>query len=252
MTSYLAHILPFCSMKLTLCQLARVALSETSRFVPRSPPVHTSDVERLQAFLASSQRLFVLTGAGLSTESGIPDYRSEGVGLYARTDRRPVQHMDFVRYAKARQSYWARNYAGWPQFASFQPNSCHHVLSEWEKAGLVHWLVTQNVDALHTKAGSSRVTELHGCTHRVICLSCEEGLGRWHLQDMFERLNPGFRVTSDAINPDGDVVLTEEQVKDFQVRWNGNEVKVNEVYELLPLCVPTFWGPVITCHSDAS
>lgn len=107
-----------------------------------------------------------MTGAGISTESGIPDYRSEGVGLYARSDRRPIQHAEFVRSATARQRYWARNFVGWPQFSSHQPNTAHLVLRHWEKLGKLHWLVTQNVDALHTKAGSQRMTELHGCTHR--------------------------------------------------------------------------------------
>lgn len=110
-----------------------------------------------------------MTGAGISTESGIPDYRSEGVGLYARTDRRPIQHAEFIRSTTARQRYWARNFVGWPQFSSHQPNKAHLVLRDWEKLGKLHWLVTQNVDALHTKAGSQRMTELHGCTHRYSC-----------------------------------------------------------------------------------
>lgn len=135
-------------------------------FVPASRSIDPSDLERLQAFISRAQRLFVITGAGLSTESGIPDYRSEGVGLYARTDRRPMQHMEFVRSAKSRQRYWARNYMGWPQFSSHRPNSAHLALRDWEAQGKVHWLVTQNVDALHAKAGHQRFTELHGCTHR--------------------------------------------------------------------------------------
>lgn len=135
-------------------------------FVPASRSIDPSDLERLQAFVSRAQRLFVITGAGLSTESGIPDYRSEGVGLYARTDRRPMQHMEFVRSAKSRQRYWARNYMGWPQFSSHRPNSAHLALRDWEAQGKVHWLVTQNVDALHSKAGHQRFTELHGCTHR--------------------------------------------------------------------------------------
>lgn len=137
-----------------------------SGYVPVCPPADPNDVELLQEFLLRSQRLFVMTGAGISTESGIPDYRSEGVGLYARTDRRPIQHSEFVRSQAARRRYWARNFVGWPQFSSHKPNASHVALCNWEKAGKLHWLVTQNVDALHAKAGQHRLTELHGCTHR--------------------------------------------------------------------------------------
>ena len=110
------------------------------------------------------------TGAGISTESGIPDYRSEGVGLYARSSNRPVQYQDFVKHAYIRQRYWARNYVGWPKFGYFLPNSSHKTLALWEKAGKLHWLVTQNVDALHYKAGSTKVTELHGSAHRFVMM----------------------------------------------------------------------------------
>lgn len=143
--------------------LIRRSLSD---YVPVCPPAHPSEVERLQDFVLCSQRLFVMTGAGISTESGIPDYRSEGVGLYARTERRPIQHAEFVRSQDARRRYWARNFVGWPQFSSHKPNTAHMALYNWEKAGKLHWLVTQNVDALHAKAGQRRLTELHGCTHR--------------------------------------------------------------------------------------
>lgn len=142
------------------------SLGSTGLFVPPSPPLDPEKVKELQRFITLSKRLLVMTGAGISTESGIPDYRSEKVGLYARTDRRPIQHGDFVRSAPVRQQYWARNFVGWPQFSSHQPNPAHWALSNWERLGKLHWLVTQNVDALHTKAGSQRLTELHGCMHR--------------------------------------------------------------------------------------
>lgn len=140
--------------------------ASTGLFVPPSPPVDPEKVKELQRFITLSKRLLVMTGAGISTESGIPDYRSEKVGLYARTDRRPIQHGDFVRSAPIRQRYWARNFVGWPRFSSHQPNPAHWALSNWERLGKLHWLVTQNVDALHTKAGSQRLTELHGSMHR--------------------------------------------------------------------------------------
>lgn len=156
---------------LPLCvAVGRYASSSVSAsaldFVPSSSSADRSSLEQLQMFVSQASRLFVLTGAGLSTESGIPDYRSERVGLYARTNRRPMQHTEFMRSSKARQRYWARNYVGWPLFSSHLPNSAHYALRDWEEKGKVHWLVTQNVDALHSKAGHQRLTELHGCSHR--------------------------------------------------------------------------------------
>lgn len=137
-----------------------------SAFVPVSNTIDARSLQRLQGFVSRTRRLFVIGGAGVSTESGIPDYRSEGVGLYARTDRRPMQHAEFVRSAKSRQRYWARNFVGWPQFSSHEPNAAHRALRRWEETGNLHWLVTQNVDALHSKAGHKGITELHGCAHR--------------------------------------------------------------------------------------
>ncbi|XP_037366946.1 NAD-dependent protein lipoamidase sirtuin-4, mitochondrial isoform X2 [Talpa occidentalis] len=186
-------------------------------FVPPSPPPDPEKVKELQRFISLSKRLLVMTGAGISTESGIPDYRSEKVGLYARTDRRPIQHRDFVRSAPIRQRYWARNFVGWPQFSSHQPNPAHWALSNWERLGKLYWLVTQNVDALHSKAGSRRLTELHGCMHRVLCLDCGEQIPRGVLQERFEVLNPTWSVEAHGVAPDGDVFLTDEQVQSFQV-----------------------------------
>ena len=123
-------------------------------------------VSKLEDFISKSGRLFVLTGAGISTESGIRDYRSEDVGLYAITEQRPIQYTDFLKSPANRRRYWARNYVGWEEFFSMQPNGGHVALADLEKVGKINWLVTQNVDALHTKAGSHRVSELHGCAHR--------------------------------------------------------------------------------------
>ncbi|XP_020034650.1 NAD-dependent protein lipoamidase sirtuin-4, mitochondrial [Castor canadensis] len=186
-------------------------------FVPPSPPLDPQKVKELQRFITLSKKLLVMTGAGVSTESGIPDYRSEKVGLYARTDRRPIQHVDFVRSAPIRQRYWARNFVGWPQFSSHQPNPAHWALSNWEKLGKLYWLVTQNVDALHTKAGSQRLTELHGCMHRVLCLGCGQQTPRGLLQERFRALNPSWSAQAQGVAPDGDVFLSDEQVQSFQV-----------------------------------
>ena len=189
----------------------------STMFVPQSSPIHHDQVHQLQDFVSKSKKLFVMTGAGISTESGIPDYRSEGVGLYARSNSRPIQYMEFVNSAERRQRYWARNFVGWRKFSSFEPNECHIALSQWEKEGNLHWLVTQNVDALHTKAGSQRLTELHGCSHRIICLSCGSITSRNELQERFIELNPDFNIESHAIAPDGDVLLPDELVEGFQV-----------------------------------
>ncbi|KAJ4926882.1 hypothetical protein JOQ06_014626 [Pogonophryne albipinna] len=186
-------------------------------FVPACSTADAHSLELLQDFVSRARRLFVITGAGLSTESGIPDYRSEGVGLYARTDRRPMQYSEFVRSAKARQRYWARNFVGWPQFSSHLPNSAHRALQRWEERGKLHWLVTQNVDSLHSKAGQKRLTELHGCAHRVMCLGCGAVSEREELQARFIALNPEWRAQTSGVAPDGDVFIEDEQVLHFRV-----------------------------------
>ncbi|XP_005110147.1 NAD-dependent protein lipoamidase sirtuin-4, mitochondrial [Aplysia californica] len=188
-----------------------------NKFVPECRNVSEVDLQNLQEFLNTHRNLFILTGAGISTESGIPDYRSEGVGLYATSTTRPVQYADFLKSADIRKRYWARNYVGWPRFSSFQPNAAHYILSDWERKGRVHWLVTQNVDALHFKAGSQHVTELHGSAHRVVCLSCSLKLSRHSMQKMIKDQNPGWVAEADAVRPDGDVNLESEKVKSFQV-----------------------------------
>ncbi|XP_053492928.1 NAD-dependent protein lipoamidase sirtuin-4, mitochondrial [Ictalurus furcatus] len=187
------------------------------KFVPPSSSVDRRSLEQLQAFVSQASRLFVLTGAGISTESGIPDYRSERVGLFARTNHRPIQHTEFMYSSKARQRYWARNYVGWPLFSSHLPNSAHYALRDWAEKGKVHWLVTQNVDALHSKAGHQRLTELHGCSHRVVCMGCGQLTVREEMQKHFAELNPGWEASPGEVAPDGDVLLEDEQVLQFRV-----------------------------------
>lgn len=197
--------------------LMRKAHKDSSRFVPEADPTSESDMYNLTNFVRQNRKILVLTGAGISTESGIPDYRSEGVGLYARSNNRPVQYSDFVRSASIRQRYWARNFVGWPQFSSFLPNICHKILRQWEISGKLHWLVTQNVDALHFKAGSEHLTELHGSAHRVMCLNCDNRMPRTELQDLIHKHNPSWRAESVEMAPDGDVRLNTEQVQGFKV-----------------------------------
>ena len=122
-------------------------------FVPKAEPVKSHDIQVLESFVNDSRRLFILSGAGLSTESGLPDYRSKDVGLYERTNRRPMMYQEFTKSSSARQKYWARNFVGWPWFSKAQPNDSHLALYEWEQSGRVSNIVTQNVDRLHHKAG---------------------------------------------------------------------------------------------------
>lgn len=186
-------------------------------FVPRHRSARDEDIEQIARFLADKQRLVVITGAGISTESGIPDYRSEGVGLYATSSKRPIQHKVFMESARARQSYWARNFVGWPRWFGFRPNVSHAALARWEEQGLVSHLVTQNVDQLHYKAGSRNVTELHGTNSIVTCMSCSYYLPRLTFQKTLEELNPFMTARCAEIRPDGDVELSEEEVANFTV-----------------------------------
>jgi NAD-dependent deacetylase sirtuin 4 len=155
-----------------------------------------------------------ILGAGISTESGIPDYRSEGVGLYSRTNHRPMKIQEFLKSADARKRYWARNFIGWTNFSSCRPNEAHRILREWEEKGKVSQIVTQNVDGLHKKAGSSGSIELHGTGWSVVCLQCQHQLDRQDFQRRLEEANPHFTPSNrlSAVRPDGDIHL--EEVKD--------------------------------------
>ena len=191
----------------------------TKRFVPLSNPLELRKLVLLHNFLTQhSGGVFVLTGAGVSTESGIPDYRSEGVGLYARSKRRPMSYTDFLRNEANRKRYWARSYVGWTLYRQYEPNATHRVLSQFEtRYNMFHWLVTQNVDALHLKAGSLKVTELHGSLHRVICLTCGATTPREKVQSLIADVNNGWRGTAGELAPDGDVTVSEEEVSRFEM-----------------------------------
>lgn len=148
---------------------------------------------------------------------GIPDYRSEGVGLYAKSNRRPIQYRDFMMSPKRRQMYWARNYVSWPRFSSFLPNSTHLTLAQWERRGKVHYHVTQNVDSLLIKAGCRHLTELHGSSYHVRCIDCLFSLTRESMQLLIAHTNPNWSAESFEFAPDNDVVLSDEQVSTFVV-----------------------------------
>ncbi len=173
------------------------------------------DVEAL-AQLARGRRVVALTGAGCSTESGIPDYR--GVDTPPRP-RAPLQHREFVDKAENRQRYWARSLLGWPRLASAQPNAGHRAIAALEHAGAIEGVITQNVDSLHTGAGSKHVVELHGALARVRCLACGEITSRTELQDRLLAENATWpaRARMATAAPDGDVDLPDDLIADFRV-----------------------------------
>ena len=158
----------------------------------------------LKRFIEQHQKLFVLTGAGCSTESGIPDYRDEE-GAWKRAQ--PVQFQAFMEKPAVRQRYWARSFVGWRYFSTAQPNDTHRALARLEDQGRIGLLVTQNVDGLHTAAGSQRVIDLHGRLNVVRCMSCNHTLPRIDFQAQLEAGNPGWRHIDARQAPDGDVDL---------------------------------------------
>lgn len=167
------------------------------------------------AELLRGRRSVVLTGAGISTPSGIPDYR--GPDSPGRT---PMTFQQFVGDPAFRRHYWARNHLGWRHMEAARPNAAHLLLADWERRGLVTGVITQNVDLLHLKAGNRRLVDLHGTYAVVICLDCGLRQSRWALHEQLERLNPGFieRVTSRGaieVAPDADAVLAE--TSDFRM-----------------------------------
>ncbi|GAA1688364.1 NAD-dependent protein deacetylase [Nonomuraea maheshkhaliensis] len=164
--------------------------------------------------LVSRGRVAVLSGAGLSTESGIPDYRGP-TGRARRAE--PMTYQRFVGSAEARRRYWARSHVGWRQIGLARPNDGHRAVAELERRGLLAGIVTQNVDGLHQAAGARRVIELHGGLDRVVCLSCRERTPRAELERRLRAANPEWEAAAGQINPDGDAVLTDAQVATFRV-----------------------------------
>jgi NAD-dependent SIR2 family protein deacetylase len=165
------------------------------------------------ARLLRGRQVVVLSGAGCSTESGIPDYRGEGTRARARN---PIRFQHYVADSSARARYWARAMIGWPKFRTARPNPCHVALAQLERAGRVSGLITQNVDRLHQAAGSERVIELHGALAQVRCLRCGALETRDDLQTRLERLNPDWLEHEAALAPDGDADL-EVSLAEFRV-----------------------------------
>jgi NAD-dependent deacetylase sirtuin 4 len=168
------------------------------------------------AQLVRGRRTVVLTGAGCSTESGIPDYR--GPDTPPRT-RPPIQHREFVERGEMRRRYWARSVLGWSRFSSARPNAAHAALAELEGRDAIAGVITQNVDGLHGAAGSRAVVELHGALARVRCLACAAVITRDSLQARLLATNPDWldRAGRARIAPDGDADLPDELVTGFTV-----------------------------------
>lgn len=164
-------------------------------------PQATAAVGRAIDALAG-RRIAILTGAGVSTDSGIPDYRGKGAPT-----RTPMTAQQFLASAAARRRYWVGSHLGWRAFAASSPNDGHAALADLERAGVVSGIITQNVDGLHLRAGSRRVVELHGTMRRVFCTHCGQVFDRRDLAVRVESDNPWITVPENVeLGPDGDVL----------------------------------------------
>jgi NAD-dependent SIR2 family protein deacetylase len=170
---------------------------------------HIDDVVRLVA----DGGVVVLSGAGLSTESGIPDYRGPSGAALRR--HAPMTYQAFVRDPVARRRYWARSHLGWRHMAQAQPNAGHLAVGELERRGVVDGVITQNVDGLHQAGGSRSVIDLHGRLDRVLCLSCGTLTDRRRLDERLREANLDWHGQSLVMNPDGDVDLADSQLPGF-------------------------------------
>lgn len=182
----------------------------------RIPSRRLDDVTALEelADLLGDGGVVVLSGAGLSTESGIPDYRGPS-GLARRAT--PMTLQTFRSGLAARRRYWARSHVGWRTIARAAPNTGHRSVAGLQRAGLLDGVVTQNVDGLHQAAGATEVLELHGSLDRVVCLDCGEVSARDELDRRLVAANRGWSATASQVNPDGDVELSDEAVAGFRV-----------------------------------
>ena len=172
------------------------------------------DDRRLRQFIERHSRLFILTGAGCSTESGIPDYRDADGGWKRAA---PIMYQAFMGEPAARQRYWARSLVGWQRLRAAQPNAAHHALAQLQRQDRVTQLVTQNVDRLHQAAGSPEVIDLHGRIDQVRCMSCQRRQSRDDLQAELVRLNPAWADVDAPQAPDGDADVERHDFGRFQV-----------------------------------
>ncbi len=168
-------------------------------------------LDALHTLIAAGD-VVVLCGAGLSTESGIPDYRGPSGALRTQL---PMTYQSFVRDPVARHRYWARSYLGWPQIAAAQPNAGHRAVAALHESGALTGIITQNVDGLQQAAGVAELIELHGGLARTVCLRCGDRGSRADLDRRLRAANPGFEAAAGAANPDGDVELPDAALAGF-------------------------------------
>ncbi|GIH81359.1 NAD-dependent protein deacetylase [Planobispora longispora] len=181
---------------------------------PGRPGVLADPPLRAMADLVADGEVVVLSGAGISTESGIPDYRGES-GRRRRAE--PMTYQAFVGSAAARRRYWARSHLGWRHIARAVPNTGHRAVTELQERGLIAGVITQNVDGLHQASGTRGVIELHGGLDRVRCLGCGERTSRALLDQRLRVANHGWRAEAATVNPDGDAVLADDLIDSFAV-----------------------------------
>jgi len=173
-----------------------------------------TDAEKLAEFIHQHPNLFILTGAGISTDSGIPDYRDKN-GDWKR--KQPVQHKAFMENLLVRQRYWARSLIGWPVIRDAIPGAAHHALVELQSRGYVRQIVTQNVDRLHQQAGSQQVVDLHGRSDQVRCMQCNRVSARDEVHQRSADYNPDFMHFQASAAPDGDADLEGVAFEQFRV-----------------------------------
>jgi NAD-dependent SIR2 family protein deacetylase len=194
---------------------ARSPFGRDDVWVTAAPPVLEQSPAALAALadLLTAGGALVLSGAGISTDSGIPDYRGATGSLRRHT---PMTYQTFTRDPRGRHRYWARSHVGWRQIASARPNAGHRAVAALQRTGAVTGVITQNVDGLHQAGGARDVIELHGGLDRTVCLGCGDVAGRGELDARLRAANPGFRPDAgDEVNPDGDVELPEEALDGF-------------------------------------
>jgi len=184
----------------------------TLTWVPTGDPLPRTSSLAEVVRAVSGGNVVVLSGAGISTESGIPDYRGAEGSLRRHT---PMTYQDFVGSADGRQRYWARSHLGWRTIARAAPNNGHHAVATLQAHGFLSGVITQNVDGLHQAAGTPDVVDLHGSLDRVICLDCRRTSGREDLDRRLRNANPGFDGEATRLNPDGDVDMADDEVRTF-------------------------------------
>jgi NAD-dependent SIR2 family protein deacetylase len=194
------------------------------------PAAGTAGLAGLRA-LVDRGGVTLLSGAGLSTDSGIPDYRGPSGSLRRHA---PMQHDAFLRDPLARRRYWARSYLGWRAIAGARPNDGHRAVAALQHDGRVGAIITQNVDGLHQAAGAVDVVELHGGLDRVICLDCGVRESRFALDARLRAANPSFDAHVARINPDGDVEIPDTELTRFRIvscsSCTGDLVKPDVVF----------------------